>query len=197
MNSKFDQELLQDYMEKIILKSKERAMLIASERGLIEQVAKMINDAIYPLKNKGLKVRSGSDDVRYWLTTSEANVSAYSLEDIEVVLGFACSPAEIMGKVKLTKKEAEIVAELQKIWDHNLIRDHFSDREQFKELSDKLRVLTHHLECYNELSYYYGIDDFYRREDLLSKHYDLSGVTDNPDCHISTRDLVSISELYG
>ena len=102
MNSKFDQELLQDYMEKIILKSKERAMLIASERGLIEQVAKMINDAIYPLKNKGLKVRSGSDDVRYWLTTSEAKVSAYSLEDIEVVLGFACSPAEIMGKVKLT-----------------------------------------------------------------------------------------------
>ena len=197
MNSKFDQELLQDYMEKIILKSKERAMLIASERGLIEQVAKMINDAIYPLKNKGLKVRSGSDDVRYWLTTSEANVSAYSLEDIEVVLGFACSPAEIMGKVKLTKKEAEIMNELQKIWDHNMNYNYFYDFDKFKDLAEKLSALSHHIRSYQELNYYYGLDNFYLKENLLSKHYDLSDLSEDPHKTYSTRDLVRLRDLFG
>lgn len=197
MKENFEQELLMDCLDQIVGMRKEHTMLVAKTRGVVGRVAKMIDQAVHQFKNKGLTVRYGHGDVRCWLATCEARVSNYSFDEVEVVLGVACSPFDLKGHTKLTKKEAEIVAELQKIWVHNLMCKYFFDREQFKELSDKLRVLTHHLECYNELSYYYGIDDFYRREDLLSKHYDLSGVTDNPDCHISTRDLVSISELYG
>lgn len=195
MDSKFNQELLQDYFEKIVLKSKERAMLLASERGLLSQVAQMINDAIYPFKNKGLKVRSGKDDVRYWLTTSEAKVSLYSLYEIEVVLGFACSPAEIKGNARLTKKETEIIAELQKIWDHNVNYTYFYDCEKFKELAEKLSALSHHLKCYRELNYYYGLDNFYLKEDLLSKQYDLSDLSDDSQT-VTTRDLVRLKDLF-
>lgn len=197
MDSKFDQELMQDYLEKIVLKSKEHSMLLASERGLMSQVAQMINDAIYSFRNKGLKVRYCHDDVRYWLITSEAKVSLYSLYEIEVVLGFVCSPAEIMGNARLTKKEVEIVTELQKIWDHNVNYTYFYDSEKFKELAEKLSSLSHHIRCYRELNYYYGMDDFYLKEDLLSKHYDLSELSGDPHKTVTTRDLVKLSDLFG
>ena len=75
MDSNFNQVLLQNCLDKIVEKSQERSMIVATERGLVTEVAKMIDEAIYPFRNKGLKVRSGHDDVRYWLTTSEAKVS--------------------------------------------------------------------------------------------------------------------------
>ena len=52
MNSNFNQELMQDFLEKIIQKRKERAMITATDRGLLDQVAKMIRGAISSLKGK-------------------------------------------------------------------------------------------------------------------------------------------------
>ena len=197
MDLKFNQVLLQNCLDKIVEKSKERSMLAATERGLVSEVAKMIDEAIYPFRNKGLKVSSGHDYVRYWLTTSEAKKSAYSIDEIEVTLGFACSPAEIMGKVKLTKKEAEIVNELQKIWDHNMNYNYFYDFDKFKDLAEKLSALSHHIRSYQELNYFYGLDNFYLKENLLSKHYDLSGLSEDPHKTYSTRDLVRLRDLFG
>jgi hypothetical protein len=180
----------------IIEKGKECEMLIATKQGLVSQVAQMINDAIYSFKNKGLKVRSGNKDVRYWLSKSSAKVSSYPPDVIEVVLGLACSPAEIKGRIKLTKKEAEIVSKLQNIWDNNIKYCYFHDIQKYQELAEQLRALTHHLACYREFTYYYGMEIFYQKENLLAKAYNLSGLCDEPCNYVSTEDLVPLRELF-
>ena len=57
MKESFKQELLQNYLDLIVEKSKESEMLIASGRGLLSQVAKLINKSVYSFLDKGLKVR--------------------------------------------------------------------------------------------------------------------------------------------
>ena len=143
---------MQDFLEKIIQTRKERAMIIATEQGMLERVAQMIDNAISCFQNMGLKVKTGKGTVRWWLTTTDAKVESYSSAEIEVKLGFACSPAEMKGKVRLTKKEAEIAAELQKIWDKSVRYGYFYDCEKFRDLAAKLSVLTHHLRCYKVLT---------------------------------------------
>ena len=197
MKENFKQELLQNYLDMIIEKSKERSMVIASQRGLVSQVAQMIDESVCSLKDRGLKVRSGHEDVRYWLIASEAKVCRYSQDEIQVKLGLACSPTEIKGRVRLTKKEAEIVPELQKIWDKNMKHCYFFDTHEFKTLAGQLSELSHHLTCYRELNYYYGMDDFYLKRNLLKNVYDLSNLTDDPYDKVSTLDLVPLIELFG
>ena len=194
MNSNFNRELMQDYLEKIIQKRKELEMITATENGLMGQVVRMINEAISSFNDKALKVKCGRDNVIYRLITSKAKRDPY-FGDIVVILGVVCSPAEIKGKSKLTKKEAEIEAELQKIWDKNLKRDYFYDREKYMKLAADLNVLSHRIDCYREFQYSIGIDNFYRKEDLLTKQYDFRGLSDDPYCIASTRDLVRIKEL--
>ena len=72
MNSNFNQELMQDFLEKIIQTRKERAMIIATENGLMGQVVRMINEAICSFNDKALKVKCGRDNVIYRLITSKA-----------------------------------------------------------------------------------------------------------------------------
>ncbi len=197
MNSNFNQELMQDYLEKIIQTRKERAMIIATEQGMLERVAQMIDNAISCFQNMGLKVKSGKGTVRWWLTTTDAKVESYSSAEIEVKLGFACSPAEMKGKVRLTKKEAEIAAELQKIWDKSVRYGYFYDCEKFRDLAAKLSVLTHHLRCYKVLMYDFDLDNIYLKENLLAKHYNLGELSDEIYNMASTRDLVRIKVLFG
>ena len=197
MNSNFNQELMQDFLEKIIQTRKERAMIIATEQGMLERVAQMIDNAISCFQNMGLKVKSGKGTVRWWLTTTDAKVESYSSAEIEVKLGFACSPAEMKGKVRLTKKEAEIAAELQKIWDKSVRYGYFYDCEKFRDLAAKLSVLTHHLRCYKVLMYDFDLDNIYLKENLLAKHYNLGELSDDPYNMASTRDLVRIKVLFG
>ena len=196
MKESFKQELLQNYLELIVEKSKESEMLIASGRGLLSQVAKLINKSVYSFLDKGLKVRYGYETVRYRLITSGACVSLYSDNEIEVVLGLACSPNEIKGRVRLTKKEAEIASELQKMWDYNVDYNCFYDRDKFKKKAEELSALTHHLECYREFYFNFGMDDFYQKIDLLSQTYVFDGLTDNA-IEASTRDLIPVKELFG
>ena len=194
MNSNFNQELMQDFLEKIIQKRKEREMIAATEIGLMRQVVGLINVAISSFKDKALKVKCGRDDVIFRLITSKAKGDPY-YGDIVVKLGLACSPAEIKGKTKLTTKEAAIDAQLQKIWDRNMKYDYFCDREKYMELADNLCVLSHHICCYKEFDYTIGIDNFYRREDLLTKQYDFKGLGSDPSYIASTRDLVRVTDL--
>ena len=196
MKESFKQELLQNYLELIVEKSKESEMLIASGRGLLSQVAKLINRSVFSFLDMGLKVRYGYETVRYRLITSGAHVSMYSDNEIEVVLGLACSPNEIKGRVRLTKKEAEIASELQKIWDHNVNNNYFYDRDKYKKKAEELSFLTHRLECYREYHYQFGLDDFYQKRDLLSEVYVFGGLTDNA-IEASTRDLIPLEELFG
>ena len=188
---------MQDFLEKIIQARKERAMIIATEHGMLERVAKMIDNAISCFQNMGLKVKSGKGTVRWWLTTTDAKVESYSSAEIEVKLGFACSPAEMKGKVRLTKKEAEIAAELQKIWDKSVRYGYFYDCEKFRDLAAKLSVLTHHLRCYKVLMYDFDLDNIYLKENLLAKHYNLGELSDETYNMASTRDLVRIKVLFG
>ena len=196
MNSNFNQELMQDFLEKIIQKRKERAMIMASECGLLDQVAKMTRSAISSFQDKGLKVKSDRGIVRWWLTTTDAKVESYSSAEIEVELGFACSPAEMKGKVRLTKKEVEIATELQKIWDYNMKYGYFYDCEKFRDLAAKLSVLTHHLRCYKVLTYSFDLDNIYRKENFLAKHYNVGDLSDEPYNMASTRDIVKLSVLF-
>ena len=196
MKENFKQELLQNYLDQIVEKRKESEMLIASGRGLLNQVAKLMNESVYSFMDKGLKVRSDHEVVIYWIITSEAKLDRLSENVIEVVLGLACSPNEIKGRVKLTKKEAEIASELQKIWDNNLKYGCFFDSDKFKKKAEELSALTHHLECYREFYFDFGMDDFYQKIDLLSQTYVFDGLTDNA-IEASTRDLIPVKELFG
>ena len=197
MKENFEQELLMDCLDQIVGMRKEHTMLVAKTQGVVGRVAKMIDQAIRPFKNKGLTVRYGHGDVRCWLATCEAKVSNYSFDEVEVVLGVACSPFDLKGRIKLTKKEAEIVAELQKIWDKSVRYGYFYDCEKFRDLAAKLSVLTHHLRCYKVLMYDFDLDNIYLKENLLAKHYNLGELSDETYNMASTRDLVRIKVLFG
>ena len=197
MKENYRKALLENYLELFVEKKKESDMLIASGRGLLNRVAEMMNGSVRSFMYKGLKVSSGCGDVIYRLITSEAKLDSFYENEIQVVLGLACSPTEIKGRVRLTKKEAGIASELQKIWDYNVNNNYFYDSDIFKKKAAELSTLSHHLKCYREFYYNFGMDDFYRKDDLLSRDYIFTGLKDDPYSVASTQDLLPFRILLG
>ena len=196
MEIDFRHELMQSYLNKIVEACKEKKMLEATIYGLASQVAEMMNVRLSRFENKGLKVLRSDECVRYWLISAEAKTNIVWRDNIHVVFNLVCSPTDIVGKRKLTKKEKEIVAELLEIWDKNLKRGYFGNKEEYLLLSEKLSTLTHRLICHEEINFCFNIDRFYEKEDLLSMSFNLDGLSDLRHVEISTRKLVDINRLF-
>ena len=196
MEIDFRHELMQSYLNKIVEACKEKKMLEATIYGLASQVAEMMNARLSRFENKGLKVLRSDGCVRYWLISAEAKTNIVWRDNIHVVFNLVCSPTDIVGKRKLTKKEKEIVAELLEIWDNNLKRGYFGNKEEYLLLSEKLSTLTHRLICHEEINFCFNIDRFYEKEDLLSMSFNLDGLSDLRHVEISTRKLVDIDRLF-
>jgi hypothetical protein len=196
MEIDFRHELMQSYLNKIVEACKEKKILEATIYGLASQVAEMMNARLSRFENKGLKVLRSDGCVRYWMISAEAKTNIVWRDNIHVVFNLVCSPTDIVGKRKLTKKEKEIVAELLEIWDKNLKRGYFGNKEEYLLLSEKLSTLTHRLICHEEINFCFNIDRFYEKEDLLSKDYNLDGLSDLRHVEISTRKLVDIDRLF-
>ena len=196
MEIDFRHELMQSYLNKIVEACKEKRMLEATMYGLASKVAEMMNARLSRFENKGLKVLRSDGCVRYWLISAEAKTNIVWHENIHVVFNLVCSPTDIVGKRKLTKKEKEIVAELLEIWDNNLKRGYFGNKEEYLLLSEKLSTLTHRLICHEEINFCFNIDRFYEKEDLLSMSFNLDGLSDLRHVEISTRKLVDINRLF-
>ena len=196
MEIDFRHELMQSYLNKIVEACKEKKILEATIYGLASQIAEMMNVRLSRFENKGLKVLRSDECVRYWLISAEAKTNIVWRDNIHVVFNLVCSPTDIVGKRKLTKKEKEIVAELLEIWDKNLKRGYFGNKEEYLLLSEKLSTLTHRLICHEEINFCFNIDRFYEKEDLLSKDYNLDGLSDLRHVEISTRKLVDIDRLF-
>lgn len=196
MEIDFRHELMQSYLNKIVEACKEKRMLEATMYGLASQIAEMMNARLSRFENKGLKVLRSDGCVRYWLISAEAKTNIVWHENIHVVFNLVCSPTDIVGKRKLTKKEKEIVAELLEIWDKNLKRGYFGNKEEYLLLSEKLSTLTHRLICHEEINFCFNIDRFYEKEDLLSMSFNLDGLSDLRHVEISTRKLVDIDRLF-
>lgn len=196
MEIDFRHELMQSYLNKIVEACKEKKMLEATIYGLASQIAEMMNIRLSRFENKGLKVLRSDGCVRYWLISAEAKTNIVWRDNIHVVFNLVCSPTDIVGKRKLTKKEKEIVAELLEIWDKNLKRGYFGNKEEYLLLSEKLSTLTHRLICHEEINFCFNIDRFYEKEDLLSMSFNLDGLSDLRHVEISTRKLVDINRLF-
>ena len=196
MEIDFRHELMQSYLNKIVEACKEKKMLEATIYGLASQVAEMMNARLSRFENKGLKVLRSDGCVRYWLISAEAKTNIVWRDNIHVVFNLVCSPTDIVGKRKLTKKEKEIVAELLEIWDKNLKRGYFGNKEEYLLLSEKLSTLTHRLICHEEINFCFNIDRFYEKEDLLSMSFNLDGLSDLRHVEISTNKLVDIDRLF-
>ena len=196
MEIDFRHELMQSYLNKIVEACKEKKMLEATIYGLASQVAEMMNARLSRFENKGLKVLRSDECVRYWLISAEAKTNIVWRDNIHVVFNLVCSPTDIVGKRKLTKKEKEIVAELLEIWDKNLKRGYFGNKEEYLLLSEKLSTLTHRLICHEEINFCFNIDRFYEKEDLLSMSFNLGQLSDLRHVEISTRKLVDIDRLF-
>ena len=196
MEIDFRHELMQSYLNKIVEACKEKKILEATIYGLASQIAEMMNIRLSRFENKGLKVLRSDECVRYWLISAEAKTNIVWRDNIHVVFNLVCSPTDIVGKRKLTKKEKEIVAELLEIWDKNLKRGYFGNKEEYLLLSEKLSTLTHRLICHEEINFCFNIDRFYEKEDLLSMSFNLDGLSDLRHVEISTRKLVDIDRLF-
>ena len=196
MEIDFRHELMQSYLNKIVEACKEKKILEATIYGLASQIAEMMNVRLSRFENKGLKVLSSDGCVRYWLISAEAKTNIVWRDNIHVVFNLVCSPTDIVGKRKLTKKEKEIVAELLEIWDNNLKRGYFGNKEEYLLLSGKLSTLTHRLICHEEINFCFNIDRFYEKEDLLSMSFNLDGLSDLRHVEISTNKLVDIDRLF-
>ena len=196
MEIDFRHELMQSYLNKIVEACKEKKILEATIYGLASQIAEMMNIRLSRFENKGLKVLSSDGCVRYWLISAEAKTNIVWRDNIHVVFNLVCSPTDIVGKRKLTKKEKEIVAELLEIWDKNLKRGYFGNKEEYLLLSEKLSTLTHRLICHEEINFCFNIDRFYEKEDLLSMSFNLDGLSDLRHVEISTNKLVDINRLF-
>ena len=196
MEIDFRHELMQSYLNKIVEACKAKKILEATIYGLASQIAEMMNVRLSRFENKGLKVLRSDGCVRYWLISAEAKTNIVWRDNIHVVFNLVCSPTDIVGKRKLTKKEKEIVAELLEIWDKNLKRGYFGNKEEYLLLSEKLSTLTHRLICHEEINFCFNIDRFYEKEDLLSMSFNLDGLSDLRHVEISTRKLVDIDRLF-
>ena len=196
MEIDFRHELMQSYLNKIVEACKAKKILEATIYGLASQIAEMMNVRLSRFENKGLKVLRSDGCVRYWLISAEAKTNIVWRDNIHVVFNLVCSPTDIVGKRKLTKKEKEIVAELLEIWDKNLKRGYFGNKEEYLLLSEKLSTLTHRLICHEEINFCFNIDRFYEKEDLLSMSFNLDGLSDLRHVEISTRKLVDINRLF-
>jgi len=196
MEIDFRHELMQSYLNKIVEACKEKKILEATIYGLASQIAEMMNVRLSRFENKGLKVLRSDECVRYWLISAEAKTNIVWRDNIHVVFNLVCSPTDIVGKRKLTKKEKEIVAELLEIWDKNLKRGYFGNKEEYLLLSEKLSTLTHRLICHEEINFCFNIDRFYEKEDLLSMSFNLGGLSDLRHVEISTNKLVDIDRLF-
>ena len=196
MEIDFRHELMQSYLNKIVEACKEKKILEATIYGLASQIAEMMNIRLSRFENKGLKVLSSDGCVRYWLISAEAKTNIVWRDNIHVVFNLVCSPTDIVGKRKLTKKEKEIVAELLEIWDKNLKGGYFGNKEEYLLLSGKLSTLTHRLICHEEINFCFNIDRFYEKEDLLSMSFNLGGLSDLRHVEISTNKLVDIDRLF-
>ena len=196
MEIDFRHELMQSYLNKIVEACKAKKILEATIYGLASQIAEMMNVRLSRFENKGLKVLRSDECVRYWLISAEAKTKIVWRDNIHVVFNLVCSPTDIVGKRKLTKKEKEIVAELLEIWDKNLKRGYFGNKEEYLLLSEKLSTLTHRLICHEEINFCFNIDRFYEKEDLLSMSFNLDGLSDLRHVEISTRKLVDIDRLF-
>lgn len=196
MEIDFRHELMQSYLNKIVEACKEKKILEATIYGLASQIAEMMNARLSRFENKGLKVLRSDGCVRYWMISAEAKTNIVWRDNIHVVFNLVCSPTDIVGKRKLTKKEKEIVAELLEIWDKNLKRGYFGNKEEYLLLSEKLSTLTHRLICHEEINFCFNIDRFYEKEDLLSMSFNLDGLSDLRHVEISTRKLVDINRLF-
>ena len=196
MEIDFRHELMQSYLNKIVEACKEKKILEATIYGLASQIAEMMNVRLSRFENKGLKVLRSDGCVRYWMISAEAKTNIVWRDNIHVVFNLVCSPTDIVGKRKLTKKEKEIVAELLEIWDKNLKRGYFGNKEEYLLLSEKLSTLTHRLICHEEINFCFNIDRFYEKEDLLSMSFNLDGLSDLRHVEISTRKLVDIDRLF-
>ena len=196
MEIDFRHELMQSYLNKIVEACKEKKILEATIYGLASQIAEMMNIRLSRFENKGLKVLRSDECVRYWLISAEAKTNIVWRDNIHVVFNLVCSPTDIVGKRKLTKKEKEIVAELLEIWDKNLKRGYFGNKEEYLLLSGKLSMLTHRLICHEEINFCFNIDRFYEKEDLLSMSFNLGGLSDLRHVEISTNKLVDIDRLF-
>ena len=185
MEIDFRHELMQSYLNKIVEACKEKKMLEATIYGRLSR-----------FENKGLKVLRSDGCVRYWMISAEAKTNIVWRDNIHVVFNLVCSPTDIVGKRKLTKKEKEIVAELLEIWDKNLKRGYFGNKEEYLLLSEKLSTLTHRLICHEEINFCFNIDRFYEKEDLLSMSFNLDGLSDLRHVEISTNKLVDINRLF-
>lgn len=196
MEIDFRHELMQSYLNKIVEACKEKKILEATIYGLASQVAEMMNARLSRFENKGLKVLRSDGCVRYWMISAEAKTNIVWRDNIHVVFNLVCSPTDIVGKRKLTKKEKEIVAELLEIWDKNLKRGYFGNKEEYLLLSEKLSTLTHRLICHEEINFCFNIDRFYEKEDLLSMSFNLGQLSDLRHVEISTNKLVDINRLF-
>ena len=196
MEIDFRHELMQSYLNKIVEACKEKKILEATIYGLASQIAEMMNIRLSRFENKGLKVLRSDECVRYWLISAEAKTNIVWRDNIHVVFNLVCSPTDIVGKRKLTKKEKEIVAELLEIWDKNLKRGYFGNKEEYLLLSGKLSMLTHRLICHEEINFCFNIDRFYEKDDLLSMSFNLGGLSDLRHVEISTNKLVDIDRLF-
>jgi len=196
MEIDFRHELMQSYLNKIVEACKEKKILEATIYGLASQIAEMMNVRLSRFENKGLKVLRSDGCVRYWMISAEAKTNIVWRDNIHVVFNLVCSPTDIVGKRKLTKKEKEIVAELLEIWDKNLKRGYFGNKEEYLLLSEKLSTLTHRLICHEEINFCFNIDRFYEKEDLLSMSFNLDGLSDLRHVEISTNKLVDIDRLF-
>lgn len=196
MEIDFRHELMQSYLNKIVEACKEKKILEATIYGLASQIAEMMNVRLSRFENKGLKVLRSDGCVRFWLISAEAKTNIVWRDNIHVVFNLVCSPTDIVGKRKLTKKEKEIVAELLEIWDKNLKRGYFGNKEEYLLLSEKLSTLTHRLICHEEINFCFNIDRFYEKEDLLSMSFNLDGLSDLRHVEISTNKLVDINRLF-
>lgn len=195
MATDFNQELLQSYLSKIVETRKEQNMLAGIEQGMVGRVADMMDMKIRRNRGQALAANTSQGVVKYWLVDCGAKPDGYDHCDIEVEFHFVCAPADIVGKKRLTKKEMEVVAELQKIWDDNVKRRYFYDRERYKELAGKLQSLSHRLRCYRVFEYRYNIHDFHNNQHLLEMSYHFESLSDIPYEDISSYDLVILQDV--
>ena len=118
------------------------------------------------------------------------------IPSIDYGVVFLANPEDVVRGAALTRKaiptrkEKELVSQLQELWDKNKSKIWFRDWKEFRKISDELSSLTHKLKCCKWMSWRFTFEDISElrdAENFLSFRLDFTDLEEGS--YLTERDL--------
>ncbi|MCR5241004.1 MAG: hypothetical protein K6E15_12725 [Prevotella sp.] len=189
MEQIFNEQMLKDYFQEIVEKSKEAQLLKANIAGLLMKSSELIESKLRH-RFDGKCIVTLTKQVLWRVTKVTVDLWG-SIERFSVKITFVGCPQSIVDKHQLTDKERELVSKLQAHWDK---QDYYLLSADFYKLANELSTLKHNYRCVESKTFDFGLDDMMVDRDFDYIHFKIGDFAEGGKDY-STSDLKSIADM--